>query len=102
MVAKKKKKGPLSAEERKNLPKKSFASPQGVGDDKSTNAYPIDTRERAVAALARVEQHGSPEEKRRVQAAVCKKYPDLPACKERNQQSKQISDGIRAKAGAGS
>src|SRR3954467_6259889 len=97
MVTKKKKKGPLNAEDRKRLPKTSFASPEGTGDDKSTNAYPIDTKERAVAALARVEQHGSPEEKRRVLRAVCKKYPDLPACEKLKNQDKQVNDGIRAK-----
>lgn len=97
MATKKKKKGPLTAEQRKKLGKESFASPEGTGDDKSTNAYPIDTKERAVAALARVKQHGSPEEKRRVLRAVCKKYPDLPACEDLKKENASVNDGIRAR-----
>lgn len=39
--------------------------------------YPINTKGRAINALARVSQHGTPAEKRQVRAAVTKRYPSL-------------------------
>lgn len=69
----------LSAKGRKFV--KAFGSPKGAGDKKNTNQYPIDTIERARAALSRVAQFGSPEEKARVRAAVAKKYPSISASK---------------------
>lgn len=39
--------------------------------------YPIDTKNRARNALARVAQHGTPSEKKRVRAAVHRKYPSI-------------------------
>lgn len=62
-------KGPLSAEQRKALPKQSFALPG--------RRYPIPDRSHAANALARVAQHGTPSEKARVKAAVHKKYPSM-------------------------
>jgi hypothetical protein len=63
---------PLTSKQRDNLPKKEFAVPP--------DGYPIDTRERAASALARVAQHGSPEEKAQVRKAVCAKYSDFAIC----------------------
>lgn len=60
---------PLDAERRNALPDSAFALPG--------RKYPIDTPERARSALARVEQFGSDSDKRRVRAAVKKKYPDM-------------------------
>lgn len=60
----------LTYEERKDLPKKSFVF-------KKDRAYPIEDKSHARNALARVSQHGSPEEKAKVRAAVHKKYPSI-------------------------
>lgn len=40
-------------------------------------AYPINDIAHARNALARVAQHGTPAEKKRVRAAVTKRYPSL-------------------------
>ena len=69
----------LSAKARKGLPKKSFALPgkgEGPGG-KGAGSYPIPDAAHARNALARVSQHGSPEEKAKVRAAVKKKYPGI-------------------------
>ena len=60
----------LNAKKRNALKKSSFAIPED-------RAYPIDTRNRAQNALARVSQHGTPAEKARVRAAVARKYPGM-------------------------
>jgi len=59
----------LTAAQRKKLPKKEFALPGG--------RYPINDMSHARNALARVSQHGSPEEKKKVRAKVHKKYPSI-------------------------
>jgi len=56
----------LNAADRKKLSESSFALPN--------RRYPINDKNHAVNAKARVEQHGSPYEKRAVKAAVKKKY----------------------------
>lgn len=63
----------LNAKKRKGLPDSDFALPE-------TREYPIHDREHGANALSRVQQNGTPEERRKVKAAVCKRYPDLPAC----------------------
>ena len=55
---------------RKKLKKSSFALPK-------EEKYPIPDIEHARNALARVSQHGSEAEKKKVRAAVEKKYPSL-------------------------
>lgn len=60
----------LSYEERKKLPKKSFA-------EKKERKYPIEDKAHARNALARVAQHGSPREKALVRAKVHKKFPTI-------------------------
>lgn len=60
----------LNAERRNSLPDSAFAMPG--------RRYPIDTRARAVNALAR--SSGKSEEQQ-VKRAVCRKYGDLPSCK---------------------
>ena len=60
----------LTAKKRKALPDRSFAIPED-------RKYPIPDRRHAANALARVAQHGTPEEKSRVKAAVKRKYPDM-------------------------
>jgi hypothetical protein len=59
-----------NSENRKKLKKSSFALAE-------QEKYPIPDIEHARNALARVAQHGSADEKKRVRAAVEKKYPSL-------------------------
>lgn len=60
----------LSTAQRKKLPGTTFAIPE-------KRAYPIPDEAHARNALARVEQHGTPEEKARVRAAVARKFPNI-------------------------
>ena len=62
--------GKLSYLARKRLPRSAFAIPE-------KRKYPIQDRSHAQNALARVSQFGSPAEKRRVRAAVKRRYPDM-------------------------
>jgi hypothetical protein len=59
----------LSQEERDRLPEKDFALPG--------RRYPIHNIEHARNALARVAQHGTDEDIRKVRAAVHRRYPSL-------------------------
>lgn len=59
----------LSYKRRKKLPAKSFAL--------SGRRYPIEDKAHARNALARVSQHGNPEEKAEVRRAVHRKYPAI-------------------------
>jgi len=59
-----------STKQRKKLSKKSFALP-------GKRNYPIPDKAHARNALARVAQHGSPAEQKKVKAAVKKRYPSL-------------------------
>jgi hypothetical protein len=69
----------LSTEARKEMPKADFALPgKGEGAKGSgAGSYPIPNASHARNALARVSQHGSPEEKAEVRAAVHRKFPDI-------------------------
>lgn len=60
----------LTYSQRKKLPKGAFAIPE-------ERKYPIHDKAHARNALARVAAYGTPEEKRRVRAAVAKRYPDI-------------------------
>jgi len=60
----------LNSAARKKLSKSSFAIPE-------RRAYPIPDESHARNALARVAQHGTPEEQRRVRAAVHRKFPNI-------------------------
>ena len=60
----------LTTKSRKNLSDSSFVFPE-------TRKYPIHDKSHAQNALARVSQHGSPEEKKKVRSAVKNKYPDI-------------------------
>ena len=64
----------LMMKARAKLPKKSFAIPSKAPD---SGSYPIEDEAHARAALSRVAQWGTPEEKRMVMAAVRKKYPGM-------------------------
>ncbi len=60
-------------------PAGSYALPGGGPG--GADAYPVQDRAHGANALARVEQHGTPEEKAKVRAAVKRRYPDLPSSK---------------------
>ena len=60
----------LTSKKRKRLAYQTFAIPE-------ERKYPIPDRAHAANALARVAQHGTPEEKRKVKAAVHRKFPDV-------------------------
>lgn len=59
----------LTAKARARLKPSQFALPGG--------RYPVHDRAHAQAALSRVSQFGSPEEKAKVRAEVARRYPDM-------------------------
>jgi hypothetical protein len=71
--------GRLTAASREHMPSSEFALPgHGTGPKGAgAGSYPIPDASHARNALARVSQHGSPEEKAKVRAAVHRKFPDI-------------------------
>jgi hypothetical protein len=67
----------LTAAKRKRLKRSSFAIPE-------KRKYPIYDLKHARNALARVAQHGTAEEKRKVKRAVYKKWPSLKPKKKKS------------------
>lgn len=59
----------LTASARKRIPAREFA----LGGRR----YPIEDKSHARNALARVSQHGTSEEKKKVRRAVHRKYPEI-------------------------
>jgi len=59
----------LTAQARKKIPSKDFAGPD--------RSYPIEDKNHARNALARVAQHGSAELKAKVKSKVHRKYPGI-------------------------
>ncbi|HEV2346448.1 MAG TPA: hypothetical protein VGS97_20280 [Actinocrinis sp.] len=74
MAAPKKKPAPNT-----KAPKGSYALPGGGPG--GADAYPLNSKGRAVSALARVKTNGTPAEQAKVRAAVKKAYPGLPSSK---------------------
>ena len=69
----------LSGKQRKRLKPSQFALP-GKGEGpagKGAGSYPIPDESHARNALARVAQHGTPQEKKQVRAAVARKFPNI-------------------------
>ena len=64
----------LTYEERQRLPKRDFVFPK-------SRSYPIDTRNRARNALARVSRYGTPYMKAKVWKRVHSRYPEIDAPK---------------------
>jgi hypothetical protein len=60
----------LTTSMRNRLPDSAFAIPE-------ERKYPIEDRPHAANAKARVAQHGTPDEQRRVNADVKRKYPSM-------------------------
>lgn len=67
----------LTAADRKSLPKKDFALPSTRSKSGGQGGYPIPDKGHAKAALSRVAQHGTPEQKKEVRAKVHKKFPSI-------------------------
>ena len=69
----------LDAAERRALPSDDFALPgKGEGPEgKQAGSYPIPDESHARSALSLVSQHGTPEEKKKVRAAVARKFPGI-------------------------
>jgi len=70
----------LTTKKRKALPKGSFAIPE-------RRAYPIHDKAHARNALARVAAHGTPAEKKRVRAAVRRRYPGIEVTAPKSKKS---------------
>lgn len=68
----------LTTKERKDLPKSDFALPGG--------RYPIEDKNHARDALARVAQNGTPAEIAEVHRKVRAKYPDMVQAKHMAQK----------------
>ncbi len=64
----------LSAAARRSLPQDDFALPG--------RRYPVEDKAHARDALSRVSANGTAEEKSRVRAKVCRKFPGMPSCRE--------------------
>ena len=64
----------MTAQQRKGLDKGQFAIPEKAP---GSGSYPIPDEAHARNALARVAQHGSPEEQARVKKAVKRKFPNI-------------------------
>ena len=71
--------GKLTTKKRESLPKSDFALPgKGVGPKGAgAGSYPIPDQNHARNALARVAQHGSPEEQAAVRRKVHAKFPGI-------------------------
>ena len=82
----------LTYGQRQKLPKSQFAIPSKAPE---SGSYPIDTANRARNALARVSQHGTPEEKKKVRSAVKRKYPAIGQGGERAGTSPEGIQGAK-------
>ncbi|MDQ1427836.1 MAG: hypothetical protein QOK39_1312 [Acidimicrobiaceae bacterium] len=71
-----------STKERKKLGKKSFALP-------GKRKYPIPDKAHARNALARVAQHGTPAEQKKVKQAVKKRFPSIGRKAKQAKKSKK-------------
>jgi hypothetical protein len=69
-----------NSKNRKKLSKKSFALP-------GKRKYPIPDKAHARNALARVAQHGTKDEQKKVRAAVKKRYPSIGSKKKKKAKS---------------
>jgi hypothetical protein len=73
-----------STKNRKKLSKKSFALP-------GKRKYPIPDEKHARNALARVAQHGTPAEQKKVKAAVKRRFPSIGKGKKKKSQKAKKS-----------
>lgn len=84
------KKSPLSAKTNQRRNTKSGREQMSSGQFAipSERKYRIDDLAHARNALARVEQHGSPDEKKKVRAAVKRKFPSIAQSKSSSSKKK--------------
>lgn len=75
----------LTAKARNAIPSKNFALPG--------RRYPIENASHARNALARVSQHGTPEEKAKVRGAVRRKYPSIKQRKGESRLEHRLRTG---------
>ena len=72
----------LNARLRGSLPKKAFVIPPKRGEAPSERGgYPIPDREHAGLAVGMARKYAPPAVRAKVEAAVAKKFPDLPSSK---------------------
>jgi len=90
----------LSYKEIQGLSKSQFALPgKGEGPEgKQGGSYPIPDESHARNALARVSQHGSEAEKRKVKSAVEKKFPDIKVSESKEAEAGERDVGTDAYA----
>jgi hypothetical protein len=74
----------LTAASRKRISSSNFAEPED-------RKYPIEDRSHSRNALARVSQHGSEAEKKKVSAAVHRKYPSIEQKSKKKARSKTVA-----------
>lgn len=74
----------LTSSERKHLESSEFAEP-------GKRKYPVDTKNRARNALARVSQFGNASEKKQVSAAVHRKFPAIGEKSKKKARGKIIA-----------
>jgi hypothetical protein len=81
----------LTTERRKKLSASQFALPgKGEGPHgKGAGSYPIPDAAHARNALARVSQHGTPEEQKTVRAKVARRFPDIEVQREQARQMRE-------------
>lgn len=83
---------------RNQMKRGNFALPKGTGSKPSQANYRVDDVAHARNALARVAQHGTPSEKRRVRAVVARKFPSIG---RRAGKGRGTGTGTGTGAGAG-
>ncbi len=66
----------LTSAQRNALPRSDFAQP-------SKRKYPINDRSHARNALARVSQHGTADEKRKIRRKIAQRYPSIAQTRSR-------------------
>lgn len=79
----------LTEKDRKKMPKKEFAEP-------GKKKYPVNDKVHARNALARVAQHGTPAEKKKVRAKVHEKFPAIGKAHRTAHKTRKHHDAIGA------
>lgn len=87
-------KAKLKAADRKRLPKSAFAIPEKAP---GSGSYPIPDEAHARAALGRVETNGTPDEKKRVRAAVHRKFPGIELDDDAEKMSLPSQDQVQGR-----
>jgi len=89
----------LTAKLRGALPKKAFVVPPKKGEAPSERGgYPIPDRGHAGLAVGLARKYASPAVRAKVEAAVAKKYPDLPSVRKKVKLRGRIASSKRGTA----